>query len=133
MYLWYPLFQAQWIIFCQPMLKLRTQNCFHKLFLSNSTNNVVPFDEKSVNVYWRLPTRSHPTYAPQVGCSIFHSVKFEQPITHWHLLLRREIFIDGTAVPIILCGHVLITHDIFIIFWVCWLFSVNIDGFKTTE
>jgi len=50
--------------------------------MSNSTNNVVHFDEKSVNVYLRLPTRSNPINAPQVDCSIFHSVKFEQPITH---------------------------------------------------
>ena len=48
----------------------------------NSTNNVVYFDEKSVNVYLRLPTRSNPIYAPQVDCSIFDSVKCDQAITH---------------------------------------------------
>ena len=50
--------------------------------MSNSTNNAVHFDEKSVNVYLRLLTRSNPIDAEQVDCSIFDSVKCEQAITH---------------------------------------------------
>ena len=71
--------------------------------MSNSTNTVVHFDEKSFN---RLRTRSHTMYVLQVDCSIFHPAKFGQPITHQHVLLWRKSLTGGTAVTIILCLHV---------------------------
>jgi hypothetical protein len=40
----------------------------------------------------------------QVG-SISHPAKYEQPITHKHVLLWRTSLIGGTAVTIILCLH----------------------------
>ena len=45
--------------------------------IPNSTNTVVYFDW---NLYLRLQTMSHTIYA----------AKFEQTITHQHVLLRRE-------------------------------------------
>jgi hypothetical protein len=48
--------------------------------ISNSTNTVVYFDEKDGNLYLRFRTMSHTIY----------SAKFEQTITHQHVLLRRE-------------------------------------------
>ena len=50
---------------------------------------------------------------------IFQPTKFEQTITHQHVHLQRECLIDGTAVTIILCLHVLIARRIFINFWIC--------------
>jgi hypothetical protein len=47
----------------------------------NNTNTVVYFDGKYSNLYLRLRAMSHTVYA----------AKFEQTITHQHLLLRREI------------------------------------------
>jgi hypothetical protein len=49
--------------------------------MSNNTNTVVYFDGKDSNLYLRLRAMSHKVYA----------AKFEQTITHQHLLLRREI------------------------------------------
>ena len=46
----------------------------------NSTNTVVYFDGKDGNLYLRLRTMSHTIYP----------AKFEQTITHQHVLLRRE-------------------------------------------
>jgi hypothetical protein len=37
-------------------------------------------------------------FAAQVGCSNFQPTKFDQMITHQHVLLPRESFIGGTAV-----------------------------------
>ena len=82
---------------------------------------------KGSNLYLPLWARSHTMYAVQVDCSIFQPAKFEQTITHKHVLLWWESFIDGTAVTVILCWHVLISNHIFIYFWICWLFSVNMD------
>jgi hypothetical protein len=48
--------------------------------ISNSTNTVVYFDGKDGNLYLRFRTMSHTIY----------SAKFEQTITHQHVLLRRE-------------------------------------------
>ena len=45
-----------------------------------NTNTVVYFDGKDGNLYLRLRTMSHTIYA----------AKFEQTITHQHVLLRRE-------------------------------------------
>ena len=44
------------------------------------TNTVVYFDWKDGNLYLRLQAMSHTIYA----------AKFEQRITHQHVLLRRE-------------------------------------------
>ena len=60
----------------------------------------------------------------QAGCSIFQPAKFEQTITYQHVLSRQESLIDGTAVTIILCLHVLIVHH------VCLLFFLYIDHFQ---
>jgi len=57
--------------------------------MSNSTNMVVHFDGKGSNLHLHLR-------------SIFQPAKFEQTITHRHVLLRWES-IDGGAVTIILC------------------------------
>ena len=46
-------------------------------------------------------------------------------ITHQHVLLNWEGLIDGTAIAIILCLHVLIARRILLI--LDMLFSVNID------
>jgi len=46
----------------------------------NSTNTVVYFDEKYSNLYLRLRAMSYTIYA----------AKFEQTITHQHVLLRRQ-------------------------------------------
>ena len=89
----------------------------------------VHFDEKCGNLCLRLHARRYTIYIAQIGRSIFHPSKFEQTITHQHMLLRSESVIDGTAVAIILCLHVLITHHILINFWICRLFSVNKDVF----
>jgi len=75
----------------------------------NSTNTVVYFDGKVDNLYLRLWAMSHTIYA----------AKFEQTITHQHVLLRREILVDGTVVTTILCLHVLIARYIFINFSIC--------------
>jgi len=48
--------------------------------MSNSTNTIVYFDGKDGNLYLRLQTMSHTIYA----------AKFEQTITHQHVLLQRE-------------------------------------------
>jgi hypothetical protein len=48
--------------------------------MSNSTNMVVYFDWKDGHLYLRLRTMSHTIYA----------AKFEQTITHQHVLLRWE-------------------------------------------
>jgi hypothetical protein len=48
--------------------------------MSTSTNMVVYFGGKNGNLYLRLRTMSHTIYA----------AKFEQTITHQHVLLRRE-------------------------------------------
>ena len=53
-------------------------------------------------------------FSSLVGCSIFHTAKFEQTITYQHMLLRAESLIDGTDVAIILSLHGFITHPIFI-------------------
>ena len=67
------------LISCQTMVKLITQYGFHGNFhsdMSNSTNMVVRFDEKSSNLCLCLRARSHIIYATQVGCSICHPAKF---------------------------------------------------------
>ena len=46
----------------------------------NGTNTVVDFDGKDGNLYLRLRTMSYSPYA----------AKFEQKITHQHVLLRQE-------------------------------------------
>ena len=76
------------------------------------------FDGKGGNLYLRLPARSHTICEVQVGCSFFQPAKFKQTIIHRHMLLRWKSLIDGTAVTIILCLHVLITRHIFINFLV---------------
>ena len=48
--------------------------------MSNSTNTVVCFDGKDGILYLRLRTMSHTIYV----------AKFEQTITHQHVLLRQE-------------------------------------------
>jgi len=95
--------------------------------MSNSKNTVVHIGGKCGNLYLRLRARSHTIYGPHVGWSIFQIAKFEQTITHQHVLVRRECLNDGTAVAIIVCLHVLIAHRTVIHFWICRLFSVNID------
>ena len=60
-----------------------------------------------------LRAMSHTSYAAQVWGFIFQPAKFNQTITHQHLLTLRESHIDGT---ILFCVHVLIAHHIFIIF-----------------
>jgi uncharacterized protein YccT (UPF0319 family) len=65
------------------MLKLTTQYGFHDYNDSdmyNSTTTVVFFDGNVDNLYLRLRAMSHTIYA----------AKFEQTITHQHVLLRRE-------------------------------------------
>jgi len=52
--------------------------------MSNSTNTLVHFDEKSGNLYLLLRTRSQTIYAAQVSCPIVHPAKVEQTITHQH-------------------------------------------------
>jgi hypothetical protein len=91
------------------------------------------FDEKCGNLCLDLQARWYTISIAQVGCSIFHPSKFEQTITHQHMFLWSESVIDGTAVTIILCLHVLLTHHILINFWICRLFSVNKDVFKTID
>jgi hypothetical protein len=56
------------------MLKLTTQYGFHELF------TVVYFDGKNGNYFLRMRAMSHTSYA----------AKFEQMITHQHVLLQRE-------------------------------------------
>jgi hypothetical protein len=63
---------------------------------------VVHFHDKVGNLYSCLRTRSHTIYGKKVGCSIFHSAKFEQMTTPQQVLLQWEIIIDGTAVTIVL-------------------------------
>ena len=46
----------------------------------NSTNTLVCFDRKDDNLYLRLRAMLHTIYA----------AKFEQTITHQHVLLQRE-------------------------------------------
>ena len=77
---------------------------------------VVHLYGKGDNLYLHLRARSHTINVAQVGCSIFHLAKFDQTMTHQHVLSRRESLIDGKAVPIILGLHVLIAHRIFINF-----------------
>ena len=48
--------------------------------MSKGTNMVVYFERKDGNLYLRLRTMSHTIYA----------AKFEQMITHQHVLLRQE-------------------------------------------
>ena len=48
--------------------------------MSNSTNTLVYFDGKDGNLYLHLRTILHTIYGG----------KFEQTITHQHVLLRRE-------------------------------------------
>jgi len=55
--------------------------------MSNRTNSVVHFDKKDGNLYLRLLAMLHTIYAVHVGCSIFHTAKFEQTTTHPHVLL----------------------------------------------
>jgi hypothetical protein len=116
------------------MLKLTTQymasmNDFD-IVMSNSTYTVVHFNEKSDNLCLCLRARSYTIYVTEVGYCIFHPAKFEQTMIHQRVLLRRESLIDGTAVTIILRLHVLIIHHIFINFWICKLFIVNMDALK---
>jgi hypothetical protein len=92
---------------------------FHELCLTVSTNTVVHFDEKGGNLYLRLWARSQTIYVAHVGCSIFQPAKFEQTITNQHALLPLENLIDGTAITIILCLHILIAHRISINFFIC--------------
>ena len=66
--------------------------------MTNSTNMVVHFGGKGGNLHLRWRARSHTIYATQVGCSIFQPAKFEQTITHQHVLLQQESLIDGTDV-----------------------------------
>jgi hypothetical protein len=75
------------------------------------------FDETDGMLHLRFREILHSIYAPQVGYSIFHPVKFEQTIAHQHVPLLQESLIDGTTVPILLCLHVLITYDIFTNLW----------------
>ena len=95
-------------------------------FDSYSTNIVVHFDEKGNDLCLRLWARSCTIYVIQIGCSIFYPAKFKQTITPQHVLLQQSSLIGGTAVTIILCFH------IFINFWICRLFSVNIDVLITS-
>ena len=95
--------------------------------ISNNTNSVLYFDGKGNHLYLRLRARSRTIYTVQVGCSIFQPAKFEQMITHQHVLSRWESFIDGIAVTVVSCLHVLIAHRMCISIWICWLFSGNID------
>jgi hypothetical protein len=82
-------------------------------------------------IYAYVCGQGHNTiYVTEVGYCIFHPAKFEQTMIHQRVLLRRESLIDGTAVTIILRLHVLIIHHIFIIFWICKLFIVNMDALK---
>ena len=97
----------------------------------NSTNTVVHFDGKEGNSHLCLLARSHTTLWCRLW-SIFQLAKFEQTITQ-HVLLWQESLIDGTDVTIILCLHILIAHHIFICFWICWLFWVNIDVWNTDK
>ena len=52
--------------------------------------------------------RSHTIYVHKIGCSVFQPAKCEQTIIHQHMLLKQESLIDGTAITILLCWHVLI-------------------------
>ena len=76
--------------------------------MSNSTNTEVYFDWKTV-IYIYVCGRCRKQ---------FYAAKFEQTITHQHILLRREgqstiyfndgkvSLIEGASVTIILCLHV---------------------------
>ena len=92
--------------------------------ISNSTNTVVYFRLEDGNLYLGLRTMSHTIYA----------AKFEQTITHQHVLLRQESQshvlcnrkvsrIDGASVTIILCLHVLIACRILLILDMLIIFS----------
>ena len=82
--------------------------------MSNSTKAVAHYNDKNGNLYLLFRAGSHTIYATHDGCFIFHPVKFGQTMTNQRVLLRRESVIDGTAVPMILCLHILITHRILI-------------------
>jgi len=84
--------------------------------MSKSTNTVVHIAEKGGKLYLHLLARWHTIYAEQEDCSIFHPAKFEQRITHQHVLLRRESLIGGTAITKKLCLYILSTHRICINF-----------------
>jgi len=71
--------------------------------MSNNTNTVVPFYEKSGNLCLLLRAMSHTIYITHVGCSIIHDNSSA-------CALRRESLIDGTTVKITLCLHVLALH-----------------------
>jgi hypothetical protein len=71
---------------------------------------------KVVILYLRLRAISHTIYAAQIGCFIVQPSNFKQTITHQHVLSRLESLIDGTAIAIRLCLHILIAHRIFINF-----------------
>jgi len=101
---------------------LQQMRCLMNYFdsdMSNSTNTLVHFDEKTGTLYLLLRARSQTIYAAQVSCPIVHPAKVEQTITRQHGLLRRESLIDGVFVTIILCLHIFIAHHIFINFWIC--------------
>ena len=87
--------------------------------MSNSTNTVVRFDGKCGHLYLYFWSRSHTIYAAQVDCLIFQPFQFKYTIIQQHVLLKWEGLIDGTAITIILCLHVLIAHRIFINFFTC--------------
>ena len=110
------LFRAINSISCQPMLKPTTSMNHLESDMSNSTNTVVQFDEKGINLCLRLSTRSHIIYAPQVGC-ICHPRKFEKPIIHQHELLWRKSLIGGTAVTTLLCLHAGPMRGVQSIYW----------------
>ena len=84
--------------------------------MSNSTNTVVHIAEKGGKLYLHLLAKWHTMYAEQEDCSIFHPAKFEQTITHQHVLSRQESLIDGTATTTKMRLYILSTHRICINF-----------------
>jgi hypothetical protein len=63
--------------------------------------------------------QGHTQFMWRMLAVLFQPAKFEQTIIQQHVLLQRESLINGTAVTIILCWHVLIADHIFINFWIC--------------
>jgi pyruvate-formate lyase len=72
-------------------------------------------------IYIYVCEQGQTIYVKQVVCTIFYPAKFEQKITHLHVLLRWASLIDGTDATLILCLHDLITHHVHIFnnFWIC--------------
>ena len=100
------------------------------LIYLKSTNTIVHFDLRGGNLSLHLRERS--TNICDVGWLFYLShCQIRADDNSSTCALRQENLVDGTVVAIMLCLYVLITHCIFINFWMCWWFSLNVDVSRT--